>query len=1701
MNLINDCQLVEQVYASTRYRLNRVIYPSDKRPALIKAINSTSPKIEVKRSVVNEYRLLEKFTEQTIIQALRLETYEREPVLVLADFAGKNLLQFWQSQDRSVADFLTLAIQLTTALEAIHSQDIIHQNIQPDSMLIDPDSLELKIIDLSLATTKSSTKKKLLPGLNLAYIAPEQTGRMNIPVDYRTDFYSTGIIFYQMLTGSLPYQAQQSLELIHCHLAQVPTSPKDYDADIPETLSSIVMKLLAKNPGDRYQSASALKADFEKCQTQHREQKSIELFELGALDRRSQFELSTKLYGRAAALNAIAESLARINSDETEILLLTGDSGVGKTALVNQVIPSICGKRGYFITGKFEPFTKETPYKAITQALGELIQQLLTETQENRQFWQQKIQKALGNNGKVITNILPELELIIGSQPDLLPLQFKERENLFNTVFVKFIQIFAGSKLPLILFLDNLQWADSSSLSLIELLVNDCQGSNLLIVGAYRDRQLERAAPLLQTIAHIAQTVRVNQVVLSPLTTRDISSLLLDSLQCDLDKSLPLAQLLWQRTHGNPFFVHLLLQSFYQEKLLKFDFSNSNWEWSINELHNTLIANYNVVELVCRNLNQLPPTCLQILKLAACIGNGFDLEPLKAVWQKVKEYSINFSASLEPSIVIQELGHALQSGIIVAKESPEKVEYQFVHDRVHQAVYSLLEPEELIQLHLIVGNFCLEQTPLAEIDEKIFEIVRHLNLGRTLLKNELELNRLIELNLAAGKKAKAANAYQVAANYLDLALDLLPSFYWQDNYALILAVYLQASEVHYLNGNFVYAEQLGNVVLEEAKTVLERVQVYQNKIRTHIAQNEMQPAVDTGLQVLKLLDVELPNNFTDVYEYTLCLDLKSKSIKSLRNLPIMSDRSAILAMEILTTIIPPVYIVKPELFSVMVSKMVELCLRHGNCALSAYAYALYGLLVCAAGNIKTGYRLGKLALELQEKFDDKKIKSKVSFLFNNMIRHWQEPAASTLNHFLAGIDHGLEVGDIEHACFHAKYYCTYLFFIGETLPTAEAKSSKQIKMIAHLKQNFQLNYAQIWHQLNLNLQGKVRNKLLLIGESFDEVAMLESWQATNNATALFALYLAKIILCYLFQDYQQGLVYIRQGKKYINAAVGTMCYGEYYFYSCLTMLAEYDLQPEAESINSPKEITIYQEQIKQWAEHAPSNYQHKYELVTAEKARVLGKNEVAAAYYDQAIDGAMEANYLHQSALAEELAGEFYLSQGRIKIASYYLANAYQKYLSWGALAKAGTLESKHRDLLNSALKTASVARCDHQLEEVDEYGDKLDSNLDNFDLFSVLQASQAISSEIILDNLFSKMMLIVMENAGAQKGILILQQNSNWMIAASAFIDSEIRVELPHISLSEYQDLPSSIINYIQSTHKIIMLEEANAQRLFIDDSYIIMNQPQSILCAPIIYQDKLQGIMYLESMVKGAFTSQKSAVLQALLSQVSISIANANLYKDLEDHASVQKSLKQKEILLKEIHHRVKNNLFVVSSLLDFQSNYVDDLEVIKLLENCQNRITAMAMVHQHLYGNSELDRINFADYIQSLLDNLAYSQGSQERNINITLDLEPIELNIESANPCGLIVNELISNALEHGFRDRLSGNIWLKLRHNQDGKVVLVIEDDGVGFKPGLDLHNSDSLGLELVCTLVQQLDGEIELEQTQGTKIEISFDELDYDTRI
>ena len=1703
MTLLKGYKITSKIYIDRQNNTYyRAIEQSKKKSVILKVKAFNSSNTDEREWLKREFEISQELDITGVINVDRIENIGDRSFIVLENFSGVFLQQYLKKKSFTINFFLEIAIQLSRIVRQIHQEKIIHQNLNPSSIVIDSKNHIAKITNLSIARkiSDNATNDSLQSeATDIAYISPEQTGRTNNIVNYSTDFYSLGVIFYRMLTGTLPCDGQDSLKTIYCHLAQIPVAPDRIKPQIPPVISSIVMKLLAKDPERRYQSAYGIEADLETCKTQYQSCRKIKSFELGTLDRCSRFVVSKKLYGCTDAMQTAISALERVYRGGTEVVLLEGQLGTGKSTFVNEFQISQKDKKHFFLKGRFEPAQINIPYTGIIKGFNDLVRYLLTQDARQLKLWREKILSAVGNNGKLITDIFPDLKWIIGSQSDIIKLPAKETENRFNSVFIEFIKVFINKEHPLIIFLDDMQWADSASLNLLALLLNHLQNSHLLIILAYqvrnydtdkanlnKDRAFSDLVTLRDLLLYIEeknpQNIAVNKIKLLPFKTDNVNQLLIDTLNCDASVCLPLAKLLFKRSKGNPLLVKQLLQNLYDDELIWFDFDRAEWNWNYEEISNTLITDYDVLDLIAERIEKLSAKSQQILKIAACINSKFEVKTLAALYQESE------------ASIVKELESAMQADIIFSvTEHPFPI-YQFVHNRIRQTTYSLLSETEKADIHLKIGLFLLQNTDRSEITAKIFNLVNHFNLAISIISDRTLKNRVAELNLIAGKKAKSAIAYEVAANHLQIAINLVPSSAWKDNYDFIFEIYLEAIEIQYLLTNFQRVESLSILALNLARTTPHQIKIYEIKIHSHIGRNQMQLAIDTGVCALDLLEVSLSKDSLSSSSISLKADL-NKLLKSLNALPIMNDFLPLAAMKILGVLIPPIYIIKPELFPVVVLKMIDFCLRYGNSRFSAFAYALYGLLRCGEGDIEGGYQLGKLALAMRKQFEAPELESKVNFIFNSMIRHWREPITYSISDLLEGIQHGIEVGDIEHACFHAQYYCNYLFFAGEALPSVIERSQPQIQVIQSFKQTFQLNYARIWHQLNLNLQGQTGDRLMLIGDSFDELKMLPFLKENNDATSLFALYLAKLILCYLLKNYQEAVSYVDKAREYLKAAVGTMCFSMYYFYAALAKLAFYGEKTKDKSELSA--VIDYQKQLKLWANHAPDNYLNKYYLVTAEIAKTLGRNKQAAESYDRSITAAAKAGYLHEQALAEELTAEFYLSIGRKRIAGYYITDAYLNYSRWGALAKTKTLKVSYKRLLDKIKLRESAL------------GDKIEVRLpspninpNNLDLFSVIKASQAISSEIFFDSLLSKMMTIVIENAGAQKTTLFLQENSSWIIAASATLDPELTINISNIPIAEHLELPNFLINYIQSSHETILLENATRDSLFKQDPYIVKYQPKSLLACPIVYKDRLQGIIILENgAVEGAFTNHKLEILKVLLTQVSISIENARLYKNLEDHLHIKNSLKQKEILLKEIHHRVKNNLLVVSSLLDFQSSYTEDPTIHKLLKNCQNRIKSMALVHQHLYGNSKLDRVNFASYLEALIDHLAHSQATKERNIQIILDLNPIELNIDTANPCGLIINELVSNALEHAFVNRDRGNIWLSFKQNLQRKIILIIKDDGVGLKEDFDLYNSNSLGLELVCTLVEQLEATISISQDRGTTIEIVFEELNYASRI
>ncbi len=1517
MNTLPGYQITEKIQESFQKIIYRGVRESERTPVIIKTLKAEYPTIQEITRLRNEYKISETLQLEGVVRTYSLEKYKNSFALILEDMGGQSLKQFLNARSIPVIKFLKIAIQLAQFLGELHQKQIIHKDIKPSNIIINPSTEQVKITDFSISTrltreTHQASNTSLLEG-TIAYMSPEQTGRMNRSIDYRTDFYSLGATFYEMLTGQLPFNAIDPLELIHCHIALTPVPPHQLNPEIPETVSSIVIKLLAKNAEDRYQSAFGLKADLETCLIQLLDTGKIEHFIPGKLDQSSQFLIPQKLYGRSSEVATLMSSFERVSSGVAEMMLVSGYSGIGKTSVINEVHKPIVRQRGYFIAGKFDQFKRNIPYAALIQSFQSLLQQLLTETSDKIALWQEKLLSRLGKNGQVIVDVIPEVELIIGPQPALPQLGPTESQNRFNRVFKEFIHVFTQPEHPLVLFLDDLQWADPASLKLIHLLLSDPNSQYLLLIGAYRDNEVSPTHPLIQTIEKIQQSgARVNNIILQPLEIDHVSQLVADTLHCELERSRSLAELVFNKTGGNPFFLTQLLQILHSEKLLTFNFTPpispyqggaiGGWQWNIKQIHAIGITDYNVVELVARNLQKLPQTTQQVLKLAACIGNQFNLDVLAIVNEKSQ------------SDTAADLWEALQAGLILPSSDAYKIplvfeeasvatinrqrttdkgqltiSYKFLHDRVQQAAYSLIPDSQKKQTHLQIGQLLLKNTPAEEIEENIFDIVNQLNIGRKLILNHSERDRLAELNLIAGKKAKLSTAYEAARRYLNIGLELLPGDSWQNYYELTLTLYVEAVEAEYLNANFEQAEKLADVVLQQAKTLLEKVKIYETKIQYYGAQSQMKLAIDTALSILKKLGVHLPKQPNQLRILMGLLRTKlalgSNSIEALASLPEMTDPYKLAAMGMLDAALPATFVGMPQLFPLIVFKMIDLSLKYGNMPLSIGAYSSYGLIHCAIlGDINSGYRYGQLGLTLLQQLNATERKAQTQLIFNTFTRHWKEHLKETIEPLLEGIQSGLETGKIEDACYCATQYCGYLFMSGEPLLPVNRKQVQYIEMMIKYKQEVQINHAKLWGQLVLNLLVYSETPYQLTGELFNEETLLPSLIEAKNKLAVFAAYVAKSFLCYWFKDYTNCAKNAYEAEKYAEGSLGTAYIPLHKFYSSLGLLALYPTASKSEQKKYLSKVASYQKKMKHWAKHAPENYLHKYQLVEAEKARVLGKNEKAAQYYNRAIEAAKNAKYIQEEALANELAAEFYFSQSKENKASKHLIDAYYGYIHWGAVAKVRDLESRYAQFFDRIISKETTAIG----EQHSTRATIMSTSSMNLDLSTVLKASQAISSEIVLDKLLSKLMQVIMENAGAQKGLLFLQQEDSLVLVAKATFEEKQEIVLPYATVSDGLDLPISVINYIQRTRETLVLNEINTEKLFSQDPYIVARQPKSVLVFPLISQGKLRGILYLENrLTQGAFTQERLELLKVLTSQVSISIENARLYSNLERQA----------------------------------------------------------------------------------------------------------------------------------------------------------------------------------------------------------------------
>ena len=1533
-------QITEQLYAGSRTLVDRAIRESDRKPVILKLLRNEMPTFSELVQFRNQYAIMRGITDRNasnvnqpgIIQPYTLEPCGNGYLLVMEDFGGISLSQFTRGESLEIATFSAIAIQLADILHYLYQHRVIHKDIKPANILIHPETKQVKLIDFSIASllpreTQEIQNPNVLEG-TLTYLSPEQTGRMNRGIDYRSDFYCLGVTFYQLLAGKLPFQSDDPMELIHCHLAVSAIPVHRVNPKVPAALSQIVAKLMAKNAEDRYQSAIGLKRDLETCLHQWNATGTIAHFEIGQQDRCDRFIIPEKLYGRETEVAALLSAFDRVANPPqpgqpqgdspyskgglggVELMLVAGFSGIGKTAVVNEIHKPIVRGRGYFIKGKYDQFQRNIPFSAFVQAFRDLMAQLLGESKAQLAQWRTKILQAAGENGQVIIDVIPELERIVGKQPPVPELSASAAQNRFNLVFQKFIQVFTTKEHPLVMFLDDLQWADSASLSLLKLLLSETETGYLLVLGAYRDNEVFPAHPLMLALEEIKKAAAtINTITLSPLHRADINQLVADTLFCSTKLAQPFTDLIDQKTKGNPFFATQFLKALYGDRMIVFNLQEHHWECDLAQVKAAALTD-DVVEFMAAQLQKLPDKTQEMLKLAACIGNSFDLTTLAIVSEK------------SPVDAAADLWKALQEGLILPISETYKfflsrdavstqeisVPYRFLHDRVQQAAYSLIPEGQKQATHYHIGQLLLQQiSPEARVD-RIFELANQLNYGTALITEQKERDELAELNLVACRKARSATAYQVGREYASIGLSMLGENGWQRQYEMSLALYELAAEFALLCGDFEAMEQFIETVIEEALSLLEQVNVYRIRIQSNSFQNKLTEAIAIAQQLLQKLGINFPETPTqnDIQHSIAEIGklIGNREIEDLLDLPMMTEVEKIAIVQIANSIIPAAYRSGSPLSPLLVCLSVKLSIQYGNTEASAFAYATYSTVAFnLLQDINTGVKFGQLALQVVSKLDAKAVKPEVLIPAGLYILHRKFHIKETLPRLQESYTSALEVGNQESAGYSAQTFCFNSFWCGQPLATLEQEIRAYCNWLVQMNQLAAVHYCRIYWQSTLNLLGGAEHPSILSGEVLQAAEFMPLLLEARDLFGLYFFYLYDLMLCYLFEEIESANNYAFEVRKYLIGGAGSVGEPAFYFYDSLTAIAQLNSQSE-ETSEVFGRVEQNQNKLQQhWADYAPMNHQHKVDLVEAEKCRVLGQKAEAIELYDKAISGAQANGYIQEEALSNELAAKFYLDWGKEKVATGYMQEAYYCYARWGAKAKVVDLETRYPQLLTPILQraqmgdisplTTSVNTLISLQQTVSSSSTTSISNL--LDLGTVLKAAQALSSEIHLDKLLATVMQVVVENSGADKAALYLDRDGELEVVIK-YLDNAIQFLEPK-PVDECQHFPTAIIHYVDRTLETV-ITDAKTHPCIVSDRYFIQDQPQSLLCTPILNQGKLIGVLYLEnSLTKGAFTKERVELLKLLCSQAAISLANARLYQQSQTYAQ-QLGLKSQQL-----------------------------------------------------------------------------------------------------------------------------------------------------------------------------------------------------------
>lgn len=1498
MDRILDYNILEVIREGKSSIIYRAVRSSDNLPVILKTLRQHHPLPRDILKYKQEYRISKALENLSCINVIYdFIKYDKGLITIYEDSGGMFLDNLMKAGSLSFEQSLKIAIGICSGLGEIHARNILYRNLIPCNIMVKMEPWDIRLVNFSLASyfsedSQSSASFEKLDS-SLAYVSPEQTGRINRPVDYRSDYYSLGVILYELFTGRLPFESDDPLELVHSHVARRPGSPVDLKSGIPSSLSEIIMKLISKGAEERYQSSYGIRADLELCLQRLGRLGADKTFKLGLLDIPERFAIPRRLYGRDNELGKLGESFELVASGGKRLTLVAGHAGIGKTSLVDQFYKNITSQKGYFASGKFDQLHRNIPHGSVITPFRGLIKQILTEPQDVLTEWKSKFLGALGVNCRVIMDFIPDIELIVGPQPAVPELEPTEAQSRFRIVFQEFVRVFCRPETPLLIFLDDLQWADLSSLKMLELIMVDPEIRYLYLIASFRDEEVDSSHPLMITLEAIQKTGIIPEILkLESLRLDDICRLLSDTLKRRSETVVDLAHLVDGKTGGNPFFLKEFLRSLHETGLLQYDTSSGRWEWDFEKIRKQNITD-NVATLMASRIQKLPLFVRELLTHAACLGTQFGTRKLARI------------LDADPIRVVDAMGIAVIEGLIIPVEDssrftdtrfpddPNVIEYnyRFSHDKIQAAALSILEDSDRLIVHEKIGKILLSLTPADQIEGAIFDIVNQLNLAIGNISLDDDRFRLAKMNLGAGLKAKLSSAYELALDYFRVGLKLIGEHGWNTDYDLTLDLHVEAVESAYLISRFDEMQSLSSKVLDKGRSLLDKVKVFQVRIQACIAQNNRVEAVKTALPVLAMLDMTFPERPTkirviaDLFQIRFLLSMSGPNILS--KLPEMTDPNKLAAIRIMVTVLPAAYTVTPNLFPVLIFRMIRLTLKYGVAQQSAIAFSAYGLIMCSGINdVHSGYLYSEMALAHVKRFDIKEAFTRVNFIFNSFVRIRREPLRSGLQPLRDGYHSGMEVGDLEYAALSGAFYCTQGYAAGKELQELERELGIFDKAIANLNQQTTHYLAQLYHQAILNLIGDSEDSLKLVGQAFDEDLVLPSMFRLNERAIILATHIHKLILAYLFGCYEEALRNAEVVERYLDGAQGTVLVPLAAFYGSLARLALLDHSTSDMKKKFSSIISRNQSILKKWSNDAPMNYLNKYHLVEAELSRANGKMYKALDHYEMAVNLAKSNELLHEEALALERTAFFYESVGKMINARAYLVEARYCYLRWGAMEKVRRMEKDHSNLLDMNYMTKQV------FGRSEGDSDRRDGK--SLDVVAVVKASQALSGEIVLKELLTRLMSLVIEIAGAEKGFLIIPENDLLLVCAKADTFSSAEFLDKPFSMDEIQGVSNSIINYVARVKEPIIIHDARGESIFSQDSYVREHDPRSICCIPIMRSGRLSALLYLENnQTIGAFTEQRVEMLKVMSAQAAISIENAILYKTVDESATRYRSL----------------------------------------------------------------------------------------------------------------------------------------------------------------------------------------------------------------